>query len=159
MNTEERPNLRVMPFRPQSLPAKLRRLFDANVCSKEDFARASGVALVTIDRILRGATPSVLTRHAIDQVLAYYTRREARHLWLEDGSAQQPVAEEGLFEELDAAPGQVEIKVRDMAGGRMALLQFRADTVDDELCSDLERWHARKNPTHLTLAETSDRSS
>jgi len=52
--------------------------------------------------------------------------------------------EPGIFEQLDAAPGQIELKARDMNGSRMALLQFRADVVDDELLSDLERWHARQ---------------
>lgn len=62
------------------------------------------------------------------------------------------MAVEGIFEELDAAAGLLELKVRDFHGERMALLQFRADTMDDELLSDLERWHCRKNPIHLTLA-------
>lgn len=66
---------------------------------------------------------------------------------------------DGIFEELDAAPGQLELKVCDARGARMALLQFRVDALDDELLSDLERWHARKNPTHLTLAESSDQTS
>lgn len=158
MHPEERPNLRVMPFRPHSLPFKIRRLIDANICSAQDIARASGVALVTIDRIIRGARPSAMTGHAIGQVLSYYARRESRHLWIEDGDGEAPIAEEGLFEELDAAAGQIEIKARDSHGVRMGLMQFRADTVDDELLSDLERWHARRNPTHLTLAETSDQS-
>lgn len=66
------------------------------------------------------------------------------------------MAAEGIFEELDASPGQLEIKVRNSLGARMALLQFRADSVDDELIADLKRWHARKNFIHLVLAESSD---
>lgn len=53
----------------------------------------------------------------------------------------------GVFEELDAAPGQMEIKVSDSHGGRIALLQFRAGTVDDELTTDLLRWYARIDPS------------
>ena len=67
------------------------------------------------------------------------------------------MAAEGIFEEMDAAPGQLELKVRDSHGERMALLQFRAGSLDDELIADLKRWHARKNPTHLTLGVPSDR--
>jgi hypothetical protein len=58
---------------------------------------------------------------------------------------------QGIFEELDAAPGQLELKVRDSHGARMALLQFRADMLDDELIADLKRWHARKNVIRLKL--------
>lgn len=58
---------------------------------------------------------------------------------------------EGLFEELDAAPGQFEIKAFDSHGVRMGLLQFRADTIDDELLADLKRWQARRNLTRLRL--------
>lgn len=65
------------------------------------------------------------------------------------------MAAEGIFEELDAAPGQLELKVRDSHGARVALLQFREDALDDELIADLERWHARKNLIRLTLVESS----
>lgn len=112
-----------------------------------------------MDGWLRGKIPDRVTEIQVRKVISYHARRKGdRHLKLEDSDALEttPVAEEGLFEELDAAPGQIEIKVRDVTGGRMALLQFRADALDDELCSDLERWHARKNPTHLTLAESSE---
>ena len=68
------------------------------------------------------------------------------------------MAGEGIFEELDAAPGQLEIKAFDSHGVRMALLQFRDDAVDDELISDLKRWHARKNLIHLMLVVSSGAS-
>jgi hypothetical protein len=68
------------------------------------------------------------------------------------------MAAEGIFEELDAAPGQLEIKAFDSNGVRTALLQFRADTVDDELLGDLRRWHERKNLIHLMLVVSSGAS-
>ena len=52
---------------------------------------------------------------------------------------------------MDAALGQLELKVRDSHGARMALLQFRVDALDDELIADLKRWHARKNLIRLRL--------
>ncbi|MDQ6769471.1 MAG: hypothetical protein M3Z54_05750 [Gemmatimonadota bacterium] len=63
---------------------------------------------------------------------------------------------DGIFEELDAAPGQLELKALDSHGARMALLQFRVDAMDEELVADLKRWHARKNLIHLMLAESSE---
>ena len=66
-------------------------------------------------------------------------------------SGLEDMPAEGIFEELDAAPGQLEIKAFDSHGVRMALLQFRAGTVDDELLADLKRWHARKNLIRLRL--------
>lgn len=60
-------------------------------------------------------------------------------------------AEPGIFEQMDAAEGQVEIKARDAQGARMGLLQLRADTIDDELIDDLERWHKRQTRTALHL--------
>jgi hypothetical protein len=65
------------------------------------------------------------------------------------------MAADGIFEELDTAPGQRELKALDSNGERMALLQFRADALDDELVADLKRWHARKNLIHLMLVEPS----
>lgn len=148
-----------MPFRPHSLPYKLRALFDAKVCSPQDLARSTGLSLRSIDNILRGGKPDAVTRLQIDKALSYYTRLRNRHLKLEEIPPEEQFAEipstEGVFEELDAAAGQIELKVRDGLGGRMALMQFRADTVDDELLDDLERWHARQNPTHLQLSDES----
>jgi hypothetical protein len=69
------------------------------------------------------------------------------------------MAATGIFEELDAAPGQLEIRAFDSRGVRMGLLQFRADTVDDELIADLKRWHARTNVvTRLMLVASSGAS-
>jgi hypothetical protein len=69
------------------------------------------------------------------------------------------MAAEGIFEELDAAPGQLEIKAFDSHGVRMGLLQFRADTVDEELVADLKRWHTRMNVViHLMLVASSGAS-
>jgi hypothetical protein len=148
-----------MPFRPHSLSYKLRLLFDAKICTPQDISRATGIPIVHIDKIMRGWKVSPQARHAIGQVLSFYARREAKHLRLleSDGAIGDP-ADEGLFEQLDAAPGQIELKARDASGGRMALLQFRADVLDDELLGDLERWHARQNPTRLTLADASDQA-
>lgn len=149
-----------MPFRPHTLAFKLRRLIDAGICSVQDISRSSGVGLRAIDQIMRGAKPGPQTAHQLGKVLSYYLRQEHGHLKLEDGSAEpEPAPQEGLFEELDAFAGIIEVKALDGRGVRMGMLQFRSDTVDDELLSDLERWHGRKNPTHLTLAETSDQSS
>lgn len=163
MHPEERPKAPPMPFRPHSLPYQLRRLFDAMVLTPSDLARSCGVPVSRVEGWLRGRTPDPVTRLQIGKVLSYHARRFGdRHLKLEDEAApiEEPQSTEGLFEELDAPPGQIEIKVRDATGGRMALLQFRADTVDDELCGDLERWHARKCPTHLQLsAESSAQTS
>lgn len=108
---------------------------------------------------LHGRAPDPVTRVQIGKVLSYHARRLGdRHLRLEDEAppADEQAPAEGVFEELDAPPGQIEIKARDSQGARMALLQFRSDTIDDELLSDLERWHARMNPSHLTLAESSE---
>jgi hypothetical protein len=59
----------------------------------------------------------------------------------------RPTSKGGVFEELDASPAHMEIKVIDSHGARMALLQFRAGTVDDELTADLLRWYARNDST------------
>ena len=148
---------RKLPFHPHSLPYKLRLLFDAKICTPQDISRATGIPIGYLDKILRGWKVTPQARHAIGQAISFYARREAKHLRLLD--AEGPIedgAGEGVFEELDAAPGQIELKARDAKGSRMALLQFRADVLDDELLSDLERWHARHNPTRLTLADASE---
>lgn len=146
-----------MPFRPHSLPYKLRRLIDAKVCSPQDIARSVGMPVSRVDGWLRGQEPDPVTRLQIDKVLAYYTRLGHRHLKLvlEDEPIEQAESIAGVFEEMDSSPGIIEVKARDAAGGRLALLQFRAGTLDDELIADLERWHARYSATHLTLAESS----
>jgi hypothetical protein len=151
-----------LPFRPHTLEYKLRALFDANVLSPQDLARSIGVPVAAVDRYMRGARPDAVTRLQIDKVLSYYSRLRERHLKLEPGALDAEVAttgRPGLMEELDAAAGMIELKARDTAGGRMALFQLRADCVDDELLSDLERWYERKNPTHLKLADVSEQKS
>jgi hypothetical protein len=55
-----------------------------------------------------------------------------------------PKAPEGIFEEPDAAEGQLELKVRDPYGDRVALLQFRTGAVDDQLLIALEEWYSRR---------------
>jgi hypothetical protein len=60
----------------------------------------------------------------------------------------------GIFEELDPASGQFEIKAFDSDGARLAMLQFRADTIDDELIVDLKRWHERQCPRTLTIVRS-----
>jgi hypothetical protein len=79
---------------------------------------------------------------------------------LDQTTVERPaMAAEGIFEELAPAPGQLEIKAFDSHGVRMAMLQFRADTVDDELIVDLKRWHTRTNGvTHLMLVASSGAS-
>lgn len=55
-----------------------------------------------------------------------------------DVDTGNPPPAAGIFEERDAAPGQqLELKVRDSHGARMALRQFRAGTLNDELVEDL----------------------
>lgn len=95
-----------MPFRPHSLPYKLRTLFDAKVCTPQDLSRATGISLTSIDRMLRGAVPDPQTRLQIDKALAYYTRRRSRHLRIEPPANEiAPPPVRGVFETRHEFPG------------------------------------------------------
>lgn len=151
-----------MPFQPHSLPFKLRRLIDAKICSPQDIARATGVSLVTIDRILRGATPGPQTRHAIDKVLAFYARREERHLKLELAADPLEIHEHpprGVYEDTEAFPGTNAFNVYRSDGTRIGRWEAAAGVTDEQLLAAFDGLLERKDVNRITMLPSSGEAS
>jgi hypothetical protein len=138
-----------MPFRPHSLPYKLRALFDANVLSPQDLARFVGVTTAQVDAWLRGRLPDPVTRLQVDKVLAYHTRRRNRFLKLEPEVAE-PIKEapqvRGVFEDDTAFPGVRCFHVISAKGEKRLEVIAPAGDVDELLWEFMEDWLNRLDP-------------
>lgn len=151
-----------MPFLPTSLPYKLRRLFDAKICTPQDLSRATGVSIATIDKILRGAVAGPQTRHAIGQVIAFYARREDRHLKLEMPADPLDIHERpprGVYEDVEAFPGTNAFNVYRADGARIGRWEAPAGITDDDLLAAFDALLERKEVSQITLLPSSGESS
>ena len=68
-----------MPFRPHSLPFKLRRAIDSGVCSVEDIARASGVSIKAIRQIMSNTPVPIVVVSSYVNHLAMNVTFDALH--------------------------------------------------------------------------------
>lgn len=151
-----------MPFHPSSLPFKLRRLIDAKVCTPQDISRATGISPATIDRILRGAVPGPQTRHAIDKVLAFYARREERHLQLHRVVEPIDIHEHpprGVYEDVEAFPGINVFNVYRSDGARIGRWEAPAGVTDEELLAAFDSLLQRKDAPEITMLSSSDEAA
>lgn len=133
-----------MPFRPNSLPYKLRALFDAKVCNPSDLASSLGVPVSRIDNWLRGkAEPDAVTRVQLDKVLAYHTRRKNRHLKLEpetEPAVEAPPTVRGVFEVDREFPGVRSFHVVTTKGEKRLQVIAPASDVNELLMEFMEDW-------------------
>jgi transcriptional regulator with XRE-family HTH domain len=132
-----------MPFQPNSLPYKLRKLFDANVCAPSDIARSLGIPVSNVDRWLRGRSePDVVTRVQLDKILSFYTRRANRHLKLEieDGEESPAPSVRGVFEVDREFPGVRSFHVVTAKGEKRLQILAPASDVNELLLEFMGEW-------------------
>lgn len=152
-----------MPFRPHTLPYKLRKLFDAKVCAPSDIARSLGVPVSNVDRWVRGnGEPDVVTRVQLDKILSFYTRRANRHLKLEIAADPIDIHEHpprGVYEDPDAFPGTNAFNVYRADGARIGRWEAPAGVTDEELLDAFEGLLERKDSSHITMLPSSGEAS
>jgi transcriptional regulator with XRE-family HTH domain len=150
-----------MPFRPQSLPYKLRALFDANVLSPQDLARSVGVTTAQVDGWLRGRLPDAVTRLQVDKVLSYHTRLRNRHLKLEPEVVEGPketAPVRGIKETRHEFPGVRAFHVISSQGEKRLEVIAPAGDVDEMLWEFMEDWLNRLDPP-LALISSEDQEA
>lgn len=138
-----------MPFRPHSLPYKLRALFDAKVLSPQDLARSVGVTTAQVNGWLRGRLPDPVTRLQVDKVLAYYTRRRNSYLKLEPEVEEPPKDASpvrGIKETRHEFPGVRAFHVISAKGEKRLEVIAPAGDVDELLWEFMTDWLNRLDP-------------
>jgi hypothetical protein len=151
-----------MPFRPSSLPYKLRRLFDAKICTPSDIARSVGMPVSKVDGWLRGREPDPVTRIQVDKILSFYTRRAQRHLKLEIEEVLPDTPEEpprGVYEDPEAFPGTNAFNVYRSDGARIGRWEAPTGVTDEELLVAFEGLLERKDASRITMLPSSGEAS
>jgi hypothetical protein len=152
-----------MPFNPQSLPYKLRALFDANVLSPQDLARSVGVTTAQVDGWLRGRLPDPVTRVQVDKVLSYHARRRNRFLKLEPEVVERSVVKEaplrGVYEDPGAFEGTIVYNVYAANGRRIGRWEAPVNVTDEDLLEAFDSLVDRQSAPDIAIIPASDEAS